>query len=282
MDSCVTEAQQLVAQGARELVLIAQDTTAYGYDLGESEGLSILIDALVSEVPGQPWIRVMYTYPQRVTQRLISKIARHPQVQKYLDLPLQHNDPDILTRMGRPPQGGADLVHNLRKRIPDIAIRTSFIVGFPGETEKEHQDMLRFMEEMAFDWAGVFMYSREEGTPAAKLPGQVPGRVKRHRYQQAMEVQQEVTRKRNAAQLGRTLPVLVESVPQRLRATGHKHSIHKLAEFRAAGRSYREAPEVDGMVLIKQIVEPGTIVPVTITDSFVYDLGGEADLTGEV
>jgi ribosomal protein S12 methylthiotransferase len=135
---------------------------------------------------------------------------------------------------------------------------------------------------MAFDWAGVFMYSREEGTPAAKLPGQVPGRVKRHRYQQAMEVQQEVTRKRNAAQLGRTLPVLVESVPQRLRATGHKHSIHKLAEFRAAGRSYREAPEVDGMVLIKQIVEPGTIVPVTITDSFVYDLGGEADLTGEV
>jgi ribosomal protein S12 methylthiotransferase len=270
---CVAEAQSLVAQGVQELNLIAQDTTAFGHDRGEADGLSNLIEALVAEVPGSPWIRIMYTHPQRVTEQLITTIAKHQQVLNYIDLPLQHSNPNVLRRMRRPPEGAAGLVQEIRKKIPDIAIRTSFIVGFPGETERQFQDLLDFIETMSFDWVGIFTYSQEEGTAAASLPAQIPRRVKRRRYRQAMELQQGITKKRNFEQIGRTLQVLVEGdAPHRL--AGRNQARSSLALIGSVARSYREAPEVDGVILLGQQSIPGTIIPVRITGNLIYDLIG--------
>jgi ribosomal protein S12 methylthiotransferase len=255
------EAKELAAQGVRELVLIAQDTTAYGRDRSETDALAHLLQALSREVPELEWLRILYAYPQHVTPRLIEVMAGLPQVCHYLDLPLQHGHPDVLRRMNRPHRVEAifRLIATLREAMPDIALRSSFIVGFPGETEAEFEALLDFMRAIALDKVGVFAYSAEEGTPAASLPDQVPPQVIAERYERAMLVQQEISLRCNQRQVGRELPILVEGVGQGL----------------IVGRSYREAPEIDGVVLLRGKAKVGQFVRGRIVAAQEYDLLAE-------
>jgi ribosomal protein S12 methylthiotransferase len=261
-EQIVAEAVQLVARGVREIILIAQDTSDYGRDLGVRDGLAGLLDQLVAAAPDLPWIRIMYAYPGYVTPRLIETMARHPQILPYLDIPLQHAHPATLRRMCRP--ANIDWVRTtiaeMRRRMPGIAIRTTFIVGYPGETEDEFRALLDFVDEMAFDRVGAFTYWPESGTPAAKLPDQLPDEVKSERYDRLMVRQQSISLARNRAQIGRTLDVLVE---------GHGDGV-------TIGRSYRDAPEIDGLVIIEGKLPTGEILPVRITDATHYDLVGAA------
>jgi len=255
------EAQQLVSQGVREVILVAQDTTAYGRDLGLQDGLPNLIEAILDEVPQLPWLRLMYAYPQHVTPALIDTMAAHPQVCHYLDLPLQHASPSVLRRMHRPTdmQAVRRILGRLRGAMPDIALRTTYIVGYPGETDVEFQELLDWLQEACFDRVGIFVYSREEGTPAAQLPDQVSAEVAQERYQEAMELQRRISEERNRAQIGRSLDVLVEGVDRGI----------------SVGRSYRDAPEIDGYVLLTAASHVGDIVPARITQALDYDLLGE-------
>lgn len=257
----LAEARALARQGVREIILIAQDTTAYGRDLGDPGGLATLLPELLAAAPELAWLRVMYAYPQHIDRRLIDALASDPRIAHYLDLPLQHAHPDVLRRMRRPHdvERVARLVEDLRAAIPDIALRTTFIVGFPGETEREFEALLAFLEAMRFDRVGIFTYSREKGTPAADMPGQVPPHVRRERYERAMALQQGISRARNAEQVGRTLPVLIEGAQNGL----------------SLGRSYRDAPEIDGLVLVEGVHETGRFVPVAITGAMEYDLAGK-------
>jgi ribosomal protein S12 methylthiotransferase len=260
LEAIVEDARQLVAQGVKEIVLIAQDTTAYGRDRGQRDALPGLIKAILKTASELPWLRLMYAYPHHITPRLIKIMAQHPQVCRYLDIPLQHAHPDTLRRMNRPHHVDRvrRLIAHLRQVMPDIALRTAFIVGYPGETGEEFEALLDFAEEMAFDKVGVFTYSQEEGTPAADLPDQVPHQVKEERYQQLMELQQNISLARNRQMIGRTLDILVEGSGEGL----------------SVGRSYRDAPEVDGLVLVKEELSLGEIVPVLITGAMEYDLLG--------
>ncbi|MBC7228237.1 MAG: 30S ribosomal protein S12 methylthiotransferase RimO [Thermoflexales bacterium] len=254
------DAARAAAQGVKEIILIAQDTTAYGRDLGLEDGLPTLLEQLVERVPQVPWIRVMYAFPGAVTPRLIEVMARHPQVLPYLDLPLQHAHPAVLRRMRRP--ADVDWVRRtvaaMRERMPEIAIRTTFIVGFPGETEEEFAALLDFVEEMAFDRVGVFTYSHEAGTPAAALPDDVPPEVKEERRARLMQLQQRISLAKNRALVGRTLDVLIE---------GQGDGI-------SVGRTYRDAPEIDGLVLVEEELPVGELVPIRITGALEYDLYG--------
>ena len=263
MEAIVDEARHLVAQGVKEIILIAQDTTAYGHDLGRYDALADLIEAILKAVPKLPWLRLMYAYPQHITPRLIAVMAQHPQVCHYLDIPLQHAHPDTLRRMNRP--HNVDMVRrliaHLRQAMPDIALRTAFIVGYPGETEEEFQTLLEFVEEIAFDRVGVFTYSREEGTPAADLPDQIPDHIKEERYHRLMELQQGISLVRNQQMIGCTLEVLIEGSGDGL----------------SVGRSYRDAPEVDGLVIVQEELSVGEMVPVLITGAMEYDLIGERE-----
>jgi len=260
VEAIVDEARQLVAQGIKEIVLIAQDTTAYGHNRGQRDALPRLIEAILAAAPELPWLRLMYAYPQHITPKLIEIMAQHFQVCHYLDIPLQHAHPETLRRMNRPHGVGGvrRLIAYLRQAMPDIALRTSFIVGYPGETKEEFEALLDFAEEITFDRVGVFTYSREEGTPAADLPDQVPDQVKEERYQRLMELQQGISLARNQQMIGRTLDVLVEGSGEGL----------------SVGRSYRDAPEVDGLVLVKEELPLGEMVSVLITGAMEYDLIG--------
>jgi len=257
------EAAMLAEWGVREIVLIAQDTTAYGRDLGMEDGLATLLERMVERAPEVDWIRVMYGFPGAVTPRLIEVMARHPQVLPYLDIPLQHAHPAVLRRMRRPADVGwvRRTVAALRERIPEVVIRTTFIVGYPGETEEEFAALVDFVEEMAFDRVGVFTYSREEGTEAADLPDDVPPEVKEERRARLMEVQQPISLRKNQALVGRVLDVLIEGQGDGL----------------SVGRSYRDAPEIDGLVLVEGNVPVGEMVPVRITAALEYDLVGQPD-----
>ena len=256
----VEEACALTAAGARELVLVAQDTTDYGRDRGEPDSLPRLMWAIAQRAEGLHWLRLMYAYPGHVSDALIEVMASHERIVHYLDMPLQHVHPDILRRMHRPaPEIALDHIEKLRRAIPDIALRTTFIVGFPGETEAEFQTLLEFVQAVQFDKVGVFQFSPEPGTLAAELPDQVPDEVKEERWARLMEVQQQISLRRNQAQIGRVLDVLVE---------GHDRGI-------SYGRSYRDAPEIDGLVLFPGYAPVGEIVPVRITGALEYDLEGE-------
>ena len=256
----VAEAKALVAQGARELVIVAQDTTDYGRDRGEPDALPRLLRAIAQEAEGLRWLRLMYAYPGHVSDALIETMATCERIIHYLDMPLQHAHPDTLRRMRRPaPALALDHICKLRAAMPDIALRTTFIVGYPGETEAEFQTLLDFVAEMRFDRVGVFQFSAEPGTPAAGLPDQVPAEVKAERWTRLMELQQTIARQRNQEQIGRLLDVLVE---------GHDRGI-------AYGRSYRDAPEVDGLVFFPGRAPIGELAPVRITGAIDYDLEGE-------
>lgn len=261
LDTILREAQELIEQGARELVLIAQDTTAYGRDLGLTDGLPLLLRRLAEIAPEPSWIRILYAYPQHISDNLIATMAVLPQVCHYLDLPLQHGHPDMLRRMRRPHDLAMvhDRITALREAMPDIALRSTFIVGFPGETEQEFEALLAFMQEIAFDHVGVFSYSRERGTPAAEMPDRVPQRIIAERHERAMLAQQTISHQRNREQIARVLPALIEGVGEGL----------------TVARSYRDAPEIDGMILIQGEHQQAGFVNVRIVGAQPYDLVGE-------
>ncbi|MGD8967556.1 MAG: 30S ribosomal protein S12 methylthiotransferase RimO [Anaerolineae bacterium] len=260
-EAVLADARRLADLGVQEIILIAQDTTDYGHDLGMEDGLAYLLDQLVAGVPRVPWIRLMYAYPGRITDHLIETMARQSRILPYVDLPLQHAHPDVLLRMRRPAKVDRvrRTVEKLRGAMPEIAIRTTFLVGYPGETEAEFQTLLEFVEEMEFDRVGVFAYSHEEGTLAAEMEDDVPAEVKEQRRQRLMAVQQPISLAKNQALVGRTLGVLIEGQDEGL----------------SVGRSYRDAPEVDGLVLVQAALPLGEIVPVHIIAALEYDLVGE-------
>jgi ribosomal protein S12 methylthiotransferase len=260
MESILEEARQLQDMGIREIILIAQDSTDYGHDLGMKEGLSDLLEGLVKAAPGVDWLRVMYAYPGYVTDRLIEVMATHPQILPYLDIPLQHAHPMTLRRMRRP--ANIEWVHRtldkMRSAMPELALRTTFIVGYPGETDEEFQALLDFVQQVRFDKVGAFQFSFEPGTSSEPLGDPLPPEVKQARYEQLMLLQQGISLERNQEFVGKTLPVLVE---------GHGKGL-------SLGRSYRDAPEIDGMVIIDGTAAVGSMLPVRITGAMAYDLSG--------
>ncbi len=266
MGAILGEAQELAAAGVKEIVLVAQHLTDYGRDLGLKDGLAILLDELCAVLPEHIWVRLMYAYPHGISERLIATMARHPQICHYLDMPLQHAHPETLRRMRRPPDTDRTrrLIDDLRAAMPDIALRSTFIVGFPGETNAEFRALLAFLEDVQFDRVGVFRYSREPGTPAATLPDQVAPRMIERRWHEIMQRQQRISRQRNRRWIGRMMRVLVEGQGQT--DDGRLVSV---------GRSFRDAPEVDGQVLFWGMAEPGAFVDVQVTQALDYDLWGE-------
>ena len=257
----IEDAVELVQQGVKEIVLIAQDTTAYGRDRGERDALPDLIQAILEATPTLPWLRVMYAYPGHISPAMIDIMAGDPRLCHYLDLPLQHAHPAVLRRMKRPAnvERTRRLLDDLRVALPDVAIRTSFIVGYPGETETEFRVLLDFVSESRFERVGGFLYSPEEGTAAAGLPNPVREEVKVERLERLMTLQQTISLEINQAQVGRTLEVLVEGQGDGL----------------SVGRSYRDAPEIDGLVLLPGDVPAGEMLPARITGALDYDLVGE-------
>jgi ribosomal protein S12 methylthiotransferase len=267
MSSIIAEAENLIAQGVREITLIGQDTTCYGEDLGLTEGLSELLAALAI-LPGLRWLRFLYTYPNKVTTRLLETMAKHDTIAKYLDVPLQHASPSVLKRMKR---GGnaqifLDLIARARRIVPGIVIRTSFIVGFPGETEADYKELEAFITAAKIDWLGVFTYSDEEGAKAFELADElkVPNRTIHSRRRKLMKLQQKISTKSKAAWVGREIDLLVE---------GESEETPLLWE----GRTALHAPEIDGKVFINdfgphETLVPGTFYRAEITDSHDYDV----------
>jgi ribosomal protein S12 methylthiotransferase len=260
----VGEARLFAAAGAKELVLVAQDSTAYGEDRGERDGLAGLLEELASAVPEVPWIRLMYAYPGRVTRTLAETMARLPNVVPYLDMPLQHGSNAVLRRMKRPGlRVTRESLDAVRTAMPDVALRTTFIVGFPGETDAEFEELLAFVERERFDHVGAFTYSPQRGTPAGTMADQVPDDVKDERYGALMELAQEISLERNRAMVGREVDVLVESEsPAEAQGGGPI----------VVGRTFRDAPEVDGLALLKGEYPAGRLVRARVAGALPYDL----------
>jgi ribosomal protein S12 methylthiotransferase len=264
VENIIHEARLLRDSGVRELVLIAQDTTDYGHDLGIKDGLAVMLEQLTDSVPDMDWIRIMYAYPGYVTDRLIEVMASRKQILPYLDMPLQHAHPKTLYRMKRP--SNIEWVHKtldkMRSAFSDkphsLAIRTTFIVGYPGETEEEFQALYDFIEQTRFDRASGFTFSFEPGTTSEPLGDPVPAEVKEERFGRLMELQQGISLEINQSYVGKTLDVLIE---------GFNNGI-------SIGRSYRDAPEVDGVVAVEGELPIGEIVPIRISGGLVYDLTG--------
>ena len=264
MERLVKEAEGLAARGVRELILVAQETTLYGTDLYGKKMLPELLHRL-AEIPGIYWIRIQYCYPEEVTDELIAAIRDEEKVCNYLDIPIQHASDPILKRMGRRTNQEQirGLIEKLRQEIPDIAIRTTMIAGFPGETEEDHEEVMAFVDEMAFERLGVFAYSVEEDTPAASFPDQVPQELKEERRDEIMELQQEIAFEKSEAMVGRILDVMIEG---------------KVADEPAyVGRTYMDAPNVDGYIFVNtgELFMSGDFVRVKVTGASGYDLIGE-------
>lgn len=260
VESILEESKKLQDEGVRELILIAQDTTDYGHDLGMKDGLAVLLERLTDEVPNIDWIRIMYAYPGYVNDRLIDIMATRKAILPYLDIPLQHAHPKALYRMRRP--SNINWVHEtlakMRSKIENLAIRTTFIVGYPGETEEEFQTLMDFIDEIRFDRVGAFKFSFEPGTTSEPLGDPVTAEVKEERYKRLMERQQTISMQINQSFVGKNLDVLIE---------GYGDGI-------SVGRSYRDAPEIDGMVLVEGQAPIGEIIPAKITGAMAYDLTG--------
>jgi ribosomal protein S12 methylthiotransferase len=261
MNTILKEAQTLENMGLKELILIAQDTTDYGYDLGIKDGLATLLERMVSEIPQIPWIRILYAFPGFITDRLIQAMADNPQILPYLDVPLQHANQNTLRRMRRP--ANMDAVHQtiekVRTIIPDITLRTTFIVGYPGETEAEFQELLDFVSEIKFDHLGAFTFSFEPGTYSEPLGDPIPGEVKQARMEKLMTLQENISLSNNQAYIGKTLPTLIEGQDQGI----------------SIGRTYRDAPEIDGLMIIEDKAPVGEIIPIQITGALSHDLIGK-------
>jgi ribosomal protein S12 methylthiotransferase len=264
MESILQEAKLLQSGGVRELILIAQDTTDYGHDLGLRDGLAKLLESIVNQAPDIEWIRVMYAYPGYVTDRLIEVMATHDQILPYLDMPLQHANREVLRNMRRPAnlEWVNSTLEKMRAAIPDLALRTTFIVGYPGETEDQFQDLLSFVETIRFDRVGAFPFSFEPGTTSEPLGDPVAPEIKQDRLERLMTVQQKISLERNQEFIGRRLTTLIEGTQEGI----------------SLGRTYRDAPEVDGLVLIEGDIPVGEMLPVLITGALPYDLSGEIEL----
>jgi ribosomal protein S12 methylthiotransferase len=264
-ESVVAEAQNLVRQGVREITLIGQDTTCYGEDLGLRDGLADLLDALAA-IPGLKWLRFLYAYPNKVTTRLLETIARHDNIAKYLDVPLQHAAPAVLKRMKRGGSGEIFL-HMLAKArsiVPDLVVRTTFIVGFPGETDADFHMLEDFVREAKIDWLGAFPYSDEEGSAAFGLDEKVPRRMIESRRKRLMKLQQKISAEKQSHWIGRQMDLLVEGISEE-------------TELLWQGRTMLHAPEIDGKVLINdfgphETLVPGTFYRCEITESHHYDV----------
>lgn len=260
IESIVKEAENLGRKGISEIILIAQDTTNYGKDIYGKPSLPKLLKKL-NEVEEISWIRVMYIYPSLVNDEFIHAIASLDKVVKYIDIPLQHSHPEVLKLMNRPAVDNSKLIDKLRKNIPDVAIRTVFITGFPGETEEQFEHLYNFIEKHKFDKLGVFEYSKEKETASYKLKDHVPAKIKKARKKRLMELQKKISKKINEGFIGREVLSLIEALT---------------SDGKIIGRTYRDAPEIDGLVFIKteKILSPGDIVPVKITGASEYDLYG--------
>ncbi len=264
METLLKEANTLVEQGVKELILVAQETTLYGTDLYGKKSLPELLRKL-SEIRGLYWIRILYCYPEEITEELIDTIAELPKVCHYLDIPIQHASDKILKRMGRRTnqQQLKDKIAMIRSKIPDMCLRTTLITGFPGESQEDHEQSMAFVDEMEFDRLGVFTYSAEEDTPAAGFPDQIEEEVKKDRQADIMELQQEIAFEKAEGMIGQDVLVMIEG---------------KVADENAyVGRTYKDAPNVDGLVFVNTDRElmTGDFVPVHITGSYEYDLIGE-------
>ena len=270
-ESVVAEAQRLVAQGVREITLIGQDTTCYGEDLGLTDGLAQLLDAL-ARIPGLKWLRFLYAYPNKVTTALLETIARHDNIASYLDVPLQHASPAVLKRMKRGGSGAIFLkmLEKARRIVPDLVVRTTFIVGFPGETPEDFALLMDFVKEAKIDWLGAFPYSDEEGSPAFDLDQKVPKRTIESRRKKLMALQQKISAEKQSHWVGRQMDLLVEGVSEE-------------SDLLWQGRTLLHAPEIDGKVLIndfgtesdgspRETLVPGTFYRAEITESHHYDV----------
>lgn len=260
----VQEAEGLARRGVRELILVAQETTLYGMDLYGEKTLPRLLKKLAA-IPGICWIRIQYCYPEEITEELIDTILQEEKVCRYLDIPIQHASDRILRKMGRRTNQEQlrQMIGKLRRKIPDIALRTTMITGFPGERDKDHDELLNFINEMEFERLGVFTYSREEDTPAASFPDQVPQEIKEARRDEIMELQQEIAFDKSAEMVGRIVDVMIEG---------------KVADEPAyVGRTYMDAPDVDGYIFVNshELLMSGDFVKVKVTGSAEYDLIGE-------
>jgi ribosomal protein S12 methylthiotransferase len=254
----LNDASMLQEKKIKEIILIAQDTTSYGRDLGMRDGLPVLLKELTKTVPNVPWIRVMYTFPGAISDELIKVMAEKNHVLPYLDIPLQHAHPDVLTRMHRPAniQQTKDTICKVRSAIPEIALRTTFIVGFPDESESEFNYLMDLLTEVRFDHVGIFPYYHEEGTPSFQFEDNISAKVKEERIQRLASAQEKISLEINKGFIGRTIDVLIE---------GNGDGI-------SAGRSYRDAPEIDGLVMFDEIIEPGIMVQGTVTGALIHDL----------
>ena len=264
MESLLAEARKLVEFGAKELILVAQETTLYGKDLYGEKSLPRLLHELC-KIDGLYWIRILYCYPEEITDELIETIRTEEKVCHYLDIPIQHASDNILKRMGRRTNQAElrDMIARLRERIPDICLRTTLITGFPGETQEDHEELMAFVDEMEFDRLGVFTYSAEEDTPAAEFEEQIEEEIKKDRQAEIMELQQEIAFEKAENAVGRTVLAMIEG---------------RLPDENAyAARTYMDAPNVDGLVFVQTSRElmTGDFVKVKITGSYEYDLIGE-------
>ena len=261
MESIIDEAKNLVKKGVTEIVLIAQDTTGYGIDLYGKQALPQLLEEL-NEIEGLGWIRIMYAYPSQMSDELIDAIAKLDKVAKYVDIPLQHCNADILKAMRRPVMDYEVLVNKIRTKIPDVAVRTAFIVGYPGETDEQFNELYEFVKKMRFEKMGVFEYSREKDTASYSMTDQVPAKIKKQRYNKLMKLQQKISREVNESYVGKTLPCIVE---------GYTDDGVVLL------RSQHDAPEIDGIVYVssEEKAVPGDIENVLIERADEYDLFGK-------
>ncbi len=261
VEDILAEVRGLAEQGVKEVILVAQDSTRYGLDLGVRDGLAYLLRRL-AKVDGVRWIRVMYAYPATMSDVVLDAIASLDKVAKYVDIPLQHASDAMLQRMKRPTGKGhlLGLVERMRERVPGLALRTSFIVGFPGESEAEFRELLRFVEQAEFDHVGVFTYSDEEGTASFELPGRVPPKLKEKRRRQLLALQKKISARRNRARIGERVEVLVEGT-------------HPDSELLLRGRLATQAPEIDGGVIINDgSAALGEFVRCEVTEAHPYDL----------
>lgn len=264
IEDLTAQAEALVKKGVKELILVAQETTVYGKDLYGRKSLPALLDRL-NKISGLYWIRLLYCYPEEIDDALIDAIERNHKVCHYIDMPIQHINDSILKRMGRR-TGKTDIlkiIYKLRQRIPDIALRTTLICGFPGETKQQHEELMYFLNETEFDRLGAFTYSREEDTPAASLPDQVDEEIKTQWKDEVMELQEEIIFDTNETLIGRELDVMIEG--------------ELTAENAYIGRTYRDAPDIDGYVFIQtdETLMSGDFARVKITGAYEYDLIGE-------
>jgi ribosomal protein S12 methylthiotransferase len=261
VEDVVAEAKALAARGVKEIVLVAQDSTRYGLDHGVRDGLAYLLRRL-GRIEGLRWIRVMYAYPATLSDPILDAMASEDKVVKYVDIPLQHASEPVLRRMKRPTGRGnlLGMVERIRERVPGVAVRTSFIVGFPGETEADFESLLRFVEAGQFDNVGVFTYSDEENTASNDLPDRLPARVKQARRRRLMSLQKKISARKNRARVGERLTVLVEGT-------------HPDTDLLLTGRAATQAPEIDGQVILNDgTAEPGAFVTCEVTDAHPYDL----------